>query len=110
MPTLQRVASLLATVRLRPEFKCPQPPRTPQITREVHTPVNVDAWAHALKQHPNRAWVGSLLLGLREGIRIGYNHQLSCCSVKANMQSAVAHPLLAEQASVNVAGPFPLDP
>ena len=36
--------------------------------------------------------------------------ELSCCSAKANMQSAVAHPLLAEQASANVAGPFPLDP
>ena len=97
-------------------MQVPYPPNIPEAAMGIHTPLVVEAWAHALEKHPNKIWVDSLLSGLKEGVRIGYNYQSSCHSAKANMQSAVSHPhvvdqyLLAELAAGNIAGPFPLDP
>ena len=115
-PTSQRVAPLLAArFRHLQAIKGSQPSRIPLAAREVHTPLNVEAWIQALQDHPNKDWVDSLLVGLRDGVRIGFNPNVPCCSAKANMQSAIAHPDIVEQylrdeiASNNVAGPFSLD-
>ena len=115
-PTSQRVAPWLAArFRHLQAIKGSQPSRIPLAAREVHTPLNVEAWIQALRDHPNKDWVDSLLVGLRDGVRIGFNPNVPCCSAKANMQSAIAHPDIVEQylrdeiASNNVAGPFSLD-
>ena len=117
MPTSQRVAPLLAARFLHlQESKGSQGSRIPQAAMGIHTPLKVEAWAQALGGHPNRAWADCLVTCLREGVRIGFNPNVSCGSAKANMQSATAHPdiveqyLLEEIALDNVAGPFPLDP
>ena len=65
-----------------------------------------------LADHPNKAWVGQLLTGLEEGVRIGFNQKASCRSAKSNMQSAICHPSVVEHyldeelAQGNIAGPF----
>ena len=67
-----------------------------------------------MRDHPNKAWTDSLLAGIREGVRIGFNSNVSCGSAKANMQPAIAHPDIVEQyslddiASDSVAGSFTL--
>ena len=46
-----------------------------------------------LASHPDRAYVGYLVQGLREGFWIGFRHGLlTCCSAAANMQSAEIRP------------------
>ena len=40
----------------------------------VHTPLVPAAWAVALKDHPDRAFVRYLLRGMKEGFRISFRH------------------------------------
>ena len=115
LPTSQRAAPLLADRFCRLQaVKGTQSPWIPEAARGIHTPLNIDAWVQALQDHPNKTWVDSLLSGLKEGVRIGFNPNASCGSAKTNMQSAMAHPAIVEQylhkevAAGNVAGPFPL--
>ena len=49
-------------------IKGSQPSRIPLGAREVHTPLNVEAWIQALRDHPNKDWVDSLLVGLRDRV------------------------------------------
>ena len=65
-----------------------------------------------LASHPDRAYVGYMVQGLREGFRIGFRHGLSTCrSAAANMQSAEIRPevissfLASELAARRVFGP-----
>ena len=114
-PTCTRAAPLLAArflhlqqVRSHSARPCLLPPSA----LKVHTPLNLAAWSSALRNHPNRLWVNSLLTGLQEGVRIGFNPAALCRSASSNMQSATAHPdvvqkyLTDELQAGNLAGPF----
>ena len=78
MPTSQRAAPLLAS-----RFYCcknASPPIPHAFLKQpmgIHTPLVVDAWAHALKHHTNKVWVDSLLTGLKEVVQ-----QRQICSQK----------------------------
>ena len=58
----------------------------------VHTPLIRDAWAEALRQHPDRAFTRYILRGLREGFRIGFDRAAPIQSASCNMLSALQHP------------------
>ena len=59
----------------------------------IQCPMSTDVWMECLASHPDRAHVGYLVQGLREGFRIGFRHGLSTCrSAAANMQSAEIRP------------------
>ena len=114
-PTSLRVAPLLASRFLRLQQVGPIPSGTPTLPGTalgVHTPLSVKAWSLLLADHPNRLWVDSLLKGLEEGVRVGFNPNSSCCPAHTNLLSATSHPevvrryLDAELACGNVAGPY----
>ena len=64
----------------------------------IHTPLRVQAWEHHLSQHPDKNFVEYLLLGIRRGIRIGYDYAHHACkSAKQNMLSARQNPPVVRQ-------------
>ena len=81
----------------------------------IHTPLWLSSWSKHLRNHPNQTWVDQLLVGLQEGVRIGFNPAFTCTSASSNMQSALEHPdvvqgyLDAERDSGNLAGPYSPD-
>ena len=79
----------------------------------VHSPLVPAAWALALGDHPDRAFVRYLLRGMTEGFRIGFRHDAPLRSAPRNMMSALQHPevvqayLANECALSRMLGPFP---
>ena len=78
----------------------------------IQCPMSADVWMECLASHPDRAYVGYLVQGLREGFWIGFRHGLSTChSAAVNMQSAEIRPevisgfLASELAAGRVFGP-----
>ena len=90
-------------------------PYLPPEAKVVHTPLLMDAWAAALSAHPNQPWVQALVLGLQQGVRIGYHPACRFRRAKENCRSARDHPyivddyLASELALKRVAGPFEND-
>ena len=88
-------------------------PYLPPSALEVHTPLRVDKWSVALTSHPNQAWTGALIEGLRTGVRIGHNPARLCKRARTNCRSAHDHPEVVDKYLANelalgrVAGPFP---
>ena len=57
----------------------------------LHTPLKQGRWQAALRDHPDKAWVRSLLKGLQEGFRIGLKPGTICSSSGRNSPSAHLH-------------------
>ena len=57
----------------------------------VHSPLDPAAWASALRDHPDRAFVRYLLRGMSEGFRIGFHRTGPLRSAPWNMLSAPRH-------------------
>ena len=87
-------------------------PALPPLARVIHTPLQLGSWSNYLRNHPNQTWVDQLLVGLQEGVRIGFNPAFTCTSASSIMPSALEHPdvvqgyLDAERDSSNLAGPY----
>ena len=79
----------------------------------VCTPLDPRAWAVALRDHPDRAFVRYLLRGMTEGFRTGFQRTAPLRSAPRNMLSAWQHPdvvqtYLANEGSLSrMLGPFP---
>ena len=64
----------------------------PAELQPVSTPLAVDAWAHALSRHPDRAFARYVCMGLKYGFRIGFQDSVRLRSAPVNMGSAREHP------------------
>ena len=79
----------------------------------VQTPLRVEAWRAALRDHPDRALAHYLVSGLQQGFRIGFNYSSKLRSATVNMGSASQHPkvissyLEKELQLGRMLGPFP---
>ena len=100
---------LLALEAYRPTIPSPMPTLGTHIT----SPLIVDNWRQALRNHPDQRFVQYLLEGLTSGFHIGFNRKQRCTSSTDNMQSAHDNPqtvedyLQAELAAGRIIGPFP---
>ena len=78
----------------------------------ITTPLNIEAWASCLEDHPDRAYVKYLLDGMKYDFRIGCNWVNSRKPAKSNMPSTREHPEVIDkyiQKELNlgrIAGPF----
>ena len=59
---------------------------------KISTPLDYDAWDHALAHHPDRAFAHYILRGIREGFRIGFDYNKATRSASKNLPSADLHP------------------
>lgn len=82
---------------------------------EIITPLQGEAWAAALSQHPDTRFKSYILDGIKNGFRIGFQYvSHSCRSSTQNMASALEHPhiigdyLGTECALGRIVGPVPL--
>lgn len=75
-------------------------------------PLQAQEWSNMLSDHPDRALVSYLLLGMEKGFHIGFNRAYDLKSAKSNMKSALLHPdvvrdyLEAERVRGTLLGPF----
>lgn len=80
----------------------------------VVTPLDVDAWAAALRTHPDQPYAKYIMDGLRQGFRVGFRHGSPLTSARENKKSAKLHPeaiskfLTDELSRGRMLGPFPL--
>jgi hypothetical protein len=78
----------------------------------VATPLIVDVWDAALKNHPDRDYAKYITAGLRHGFRIGVDPTCTLSAAKSNMLSVICNPMvvekyLEEEVLVgNILGPF----
>ena len=95
--------------------QCPSLARLPENLRVVKTPLVADAWAEALRRHPDREYVGYLVQGIRHGFHIGYMGGHALQPSKRNMGSARQNPqvvsdyLRKERQAGRVLGPVDLE-
>ena len=81
----------------------------------AHTTLRHAQFAHELAHHPHKAWVSSLLNGLRYGVRLGYKGARHPIHAR-NLLSSQRHPeaidreLARECGAGRVLGPFPFPP
>ncbi len=65
----------------------------PREWSSITTPMCADAWMSHLQDHPDRAYCGFLLDGLRAGFRIGFRYGGAVCKgAVSNMPTAREHP------------------
>ncbi len=82
--------------------------------RIVSTQLKVDAWELFLAAHPDKAYVGYVTQGLREGFRIGFKWESPLTSATCNMHSTRLRPaaisgyIADELSKGRMLGPFPL--
>ena len=99
---------LLALEASRPVV--PRP--TPMVGTIITSPLIVDNWRQALRDHPDKRFVQYLLEGLAHGFHIGFNPDQHCTPCKSNMKSAYENPqpvdnyLQTELAAGRIVGPF----
>ena len=80
----------------------------------ITTPLRSEAWAEALRCHPDQRLCNYILSGLQSGFQLGFDHSFPLQSAQANMQSALQNPqpvkdYLAKQCAANRAlGPLPI--
>lgn len=80
----------------------------------VSTPLDADAWAVALADHPDKAYVSFIARGLREGFRVGFQWGAPLRSATANMPSSLLQPDVIEEyiskelSRGRMIGPLPL--
>ena len=80
--------------------------------QDVITPLVLPHWESLLADLPDKAYVGYLLKGIKEGFRIGFDRRVKLTSARKNMVSAVEHPevvdeyLLKERKRGVLLGPF----
>ena len=93
----------------------PSPPVPPIVKwSTITTPLRSEAWAEALRCHPDQRLCNYILSGLQSGFQLGFNHSFPLQSAQANMQSALQNPqpvkdYLAKQCAANRAlGPLPI--
>ena len=64
----------------------------PAVTlKPIATPLNADAWAQALHNHPDQAFVAALVDEIRHSFRIGLMPSTACHSSSQNFPSAWEH-------------------
>ena len=93
-----------------------QPPPLPPIEHfsSITTPLLQQAWAEALRNHPDPRLRDYLISGIQTGFRLGFDHACPLQSARANMQSALLNPepvrdnLAKECAANRVLGPLPI--
>ena len=99
---------LVALEACRPAVPRPMPTLGTHIT----SPLRVDNWRQALRNHPDKQFVQYLLEGLAQGFHIGFNPEQRCTSCKSNMRSADDNPqpvdkyIQTELAAGRIVGPF----
>ena len=68
-------------------------------------PMVYSEWERRLRGHPDRAFMGYLLGGIREGFRVGFRYGLAkCYPAKGNMKSAVDNPEVVDEYLVKEVG------
>ncbi len=78
---------LLALERCTP---APGPPISiPGAVRAVRSPLNVNAWKEALRDHPDQRFVKYMLAGLVKGFHLGFERSFGLFSARRNLPSAV---------------------
>ena len=71
----------------------------------VSSLLKLHAWEAALRQYPDKALSRFLVVGLRDGFRIGFNQRAPLKPAQRNMQSAHDHPEVID-AKVVVTWPY----
>ena len=80
--------------------------------RNYTTPLIINNWSQALRNHPDKQFVDYIVNGLAQGFHIGVDPIHRCTSCEDNMRSAYEHPqpvedyLATELAAGRIAGPF----
>ena len=75
------------------EASQPAAPRPmPMVGTLITSPLIVDNWRQALRDHPDKRFVQYLLEGLAQGFHIGFNPNQHCTPCKSNMRSAYKNP------------------
>ena len=78
----------------------------------ITTPLIINNWNQALRNHPDKQFVDYIVNGLVQGFHIGVDPIHRCTLCKDNMRSAYEHPqpvedyLATELAAGRIAGPF----
>ena len=73
------------------------PPKLGIAVGGVVTPLRVQEWERALRDHPDKEYVSYLLRGMREGFRVGFNREsVLLKSATKNMRSATEEPDVVE--------------
>ena len=98
----------------RPVVSMQVPAEWRGLLHTVESPLRVEEWKEALRDHPDREYVAYLTQGIRQGFRIGFNRELvRLKSARKNMQSAADEPavidayLLKELACRRIVDPMP---
>ena len=104
----------IADLRRLEELAPATPPALPQQLQEVRTPLQLQAWAQALRHHPDQEFAHYILQGIQQGFHIGFDRQVvQCRSAKRNMLSAEQNPgvvdryLQKEREAGRIVGPLP---
>ena len=58
------------------------------ILRAVRTPLHWDQWDQQLESHPDERFREFIVIGIREGFRVGFDYPRTCQSSRRNMHSA----------------------
>ena len=96
------------------DFHHPIVPHAIEELTSVTTHLAVESWEAALMSHPDRAYVGYIIRGLREGFRIGFQRGAPLRSASANMPSSRLRPsvitdyLAGELGKNRMIGPLPM--
>jgi len=92
----------------------PTGPPEPLYSTDIVTPLNQQAWASALQNHPDQCFCRYICEGISRGFRIGFDYQsCTCKSATSNMASAKQHPqpvakyLAEELEAKRIVGPLP---
>ena len=81
-------SDLLSLEARRPLRPLTLPPQCGVIT----TPLIINNWSQALRNHPDKHFVDYIVNGLAQGFHIGVDPIHRCTSCKDNMHSAYEHP------------------
>ena len=88
------------------------PPVLPALGYTITSPLIVDNWRWALRNHPDRDLTNYLLEGIAHGFHIGFDRRHICRPAGSNMKSAIDNPrpvqeyLDKELAAGRIIGPF----
>ena len=68
------------------------PPLLLVLGKSISSPLIVNNWKVALRNHPDHAFVNYILQGLTHSFHIGFDRETKCRSTRNNMKSALDNP------------------
>ena len=84
-PYTPQLSKLEACVPSKPSY-------LPAALLEITNPLVSSIWEQELKDHPDRQFAAYMVNGIKQGFRVGFDHNKHLASCSSNMVSALDHP------------------